>query len=241
MPTESRNAGSWKSRLPEPRKDPMPAFLVPRSSARRSRLRSLSLLMVAALAVLGLGRIQDLLPQLSNPFASSTVDRSAPTVLAALEDVSQFKAATANYSVIIDLEEDTRFVPSFVKGERTVFMATGAVDAAVSFAELDSQAVRVTGDSVTLHLPAAELGSARINPRASRVVSRDRGVLDRVGSVFSDSPTSERSLYLAAEQKLDRAASADPEIRKRAEQNTTRMLQRLLEPLGFAEVSVIFD
>jgi hypothetical protein len=196
--------------------------------------------MVAALAVLGLGRIQDLLPSFSNPFASATVDRSAPTVLAALEDVSQFKAATANYSVIIDLEKDTRFVPSFVKGERTVFMATGAVDAAVSFAELDSGAVRVAGDSVTLHLPAAELGSARIDPRASRVVSRDRGVLDRIGSVFSDSPTSERSLYLAAEQKLDRAASADSKIRERAEQNTTRMIQRLLEPLGFADVEVIF-
>ena len=219
----------------------MPAFLAPRSSARRSRLRGLSLLVVAAVAVLGLARIQDLLPQLSNPFASSTVDRSAPTVLAALEDVSQFKAATANYSVIIDLEEDTRFVPSFVKGERTVFMATGAVDAAVSFAELGSEAVRVAGDSVTLHLPAAELSAARVDPGESRVVSRDRGVLDRIGSVFSDSPTSERSLYLAAEQKLDRAASADPEIRKRAEQNTTRMLQRLLEPLGFAEVAVVFN
>jgi len=218
----------------------MPAFVQPRFPARRSSLRSLALLVMAALAVMGLGRIQDLLPNLSNPFASSTVDRSAPTVLAALEDVSQFKAATANYSVIVDLEKDTRFLPSFVKGERTLFMANGAVDAAVSFANLDDGAVQVSGNSVTLHLPAAELGAARVDPRESRVVSRERGLVDRVGSMFSDSPTGERSLYLAAERKLAKAAAGDLQIRDRAEQNTTRMLKRLLNPLGFDEVVVVF-
>lgn len=217
----------------------MPA-LVPSRSFRRRPPRALATVLIATLALLGLGRLQDLLPQLSNPFSSSTVDRSAPVVLAALADVAEFKAATASYSVVIDVEKDTRFIPSFVKGERTVFLATGSVDAAVDFSTLGADRVEVDNGTVTLRLPEAELDRARIDPRESRVVSRDRGVIDRVGSIFSDSPTSERSLYLQAESKLDRAASSDPEIRLRAEQNTQRMLERLLTPLGFEQVEVVF-
>ncbi|HUR48386.1 MAG TPA: DUF4230 domain-containing protein [Acidimicrobiales bacterium] len=187
-----------------------------------------------------LGRLPGLLPSLSNPFASSTVDRSAPAVLAALEDVAEFKAATANYSVIVDIEEDVRYVPAFVKGERTVFMAVGSVDAGVDFSALDASAVTVAGDTVTVHLPEARLSGAVVDPEQSRVVSRDRGVVDRIGSVFTDSPTGERALYLAAREKLDRAASADESLGERAEQNTRDMLQRLLRPLGFDNVDVTF-
>ncbi len=218
----------------------MHALTQSRLPARRPALRGFSLVLVAVLAFLGLGRVQELLPNLGNPFSSSTLDRSAPVVLAALEDVSQFKAATANYSVVVDLEKDTRFVPAFVKGERTVFMATGSVDAAVDFRGLGGDSVEVANDAVVLRLPAAALDEARIDPGQSRVVSRDRGVIDRLGSVFSDSPTSERSLYLAAERKLDAAASSDPEIRRRAEQNTRSMLENLLKPLGFSQVEVVF-
>lgn len=208
---------------------------------RRSAARSLLVAAVVALALLGAGRLQDLLPSFGNPFSESAVDHSAPVVLAALEDVSRFEAATANYSVIVDLEKDTRFVPAFIKGERTVFMAVGSVDASVDFAGLDSSSVTAEKGRVTLRLPAAEITPARVDPAESRVVSRDRGVVDRIGSVFADSPTSERDLYLAAERKLERAAAADDVLVRRAERNTEAMLASLLEPLGFDEVSVVFE
>ena len=207
---------------------------------RRSASRPLLVAAVAVLAVLGLGRLPDLLPSLSNPFASATVDRSAPAVLAALEDVAEFKAATANYSVIVDVERDIRFVPSFLKGERTVFMAVGSVDAAVDFSALDEKSVAAEGDTVRIRLPESRLGGAVIDPEQSRVVSRDRGLVDRLGSVFADSPTGERALYLTAQRKLDRAAAADDTLARRAEQNTEDMLRRLLRPLGYETVDVAF-
>ena len=195
---------------------------------------------IAMLAVLGMGRLQDLLPNLSNPFASSTVDRSAPAVLAALEDVSQYRAATANYSVIVDLEKDMKFVPSFIKGERTLFLALGSVDASVDFAGLDESSISAADGRVVVSLPPAELGGAVVDPKRSRVVSRDRGLVDRVGSIFADSPTGERELYLAAQAKLDRAAASDDALVERAQQNTADMLENLLLPLGFSEVEVTF-
>lgn len=204
------------------------------------RARTLTAAALAALAVLGLGRLHDLLPSFSNPFATETVDRSAPAVLAALEDVAEFKAATANYSVIVDVEKDVPYVPSFVKGERTVFMAVGSVDAAIDFSLLDESAVAAEGGTVTVRLPEAQLGRAVIDPEQSRVVSRDRGVVDRIGSVFADSPTGERALYLAAQRKLDRAAASDDTLARRAEQNTEEMLMRLLAPLGYDNVDVAF-
>ena len=219
----------------------MAQFVQPQPYGKRqSVIRAAMVLALAAAMLVGVGRLQDMLPSFSNPFASETVDRSAPAVLHALRDVTEYRAASADYSVIVDIEKDTKYVPSFLKGERTVFVAVGSVDASVDFGALDESAVNLAGDSVTLRLPKAKLGEANIDPAQSRVVSRDRGAIDRIGSVFSDSPTSERSLYLAATRKFDAAAKADATLVRRAEQNTEAMLQRLLTPLGFTNVEVVF-
>ena len=220
----------------------MAQFVQPQPyGSRQSVIRAAMVLALAVAMLVGVGRLQDMLPSFSNPFVSETVDRSAPAVLHALRDVTEYRAASADYSVIVDMEKDTRYVPSFLKGERTVFVAVGSVDASVDFGALDESAVSLEGDSVTLSLPRAKLGEANIDPAQSRVVSRERGALDRIGSVFSDSPTSERSLYLAATRKFDAAAKSDVTLVRRAEQNTEAMLQRLLTPLGFGDVTVVFE
>ena len=71
------------------------------------------------------------------------------------------------------------------------------------------------------------------------MISRDRGLLDRLGSVFSDSPTGERGLQLAAQEKM-KAAAAASDLSARAEQNTRKMLEALLGNLGFTSVTVTF-
>jgi hypothetical protein len=88
-------------------------------------------------------------------------------------------------------------------------------------------------------LPHATLSQARVDPARSYVYDRERGLIDRVGSMFSDSPTSERELYLLAEKKLA-AAAAEGGVTDRAEENTSRMLETLLRSLGFTEVSIRF-
>jgi hypothetical protein len=196
---------------------------------------------VVALVVLGFDRLTGLLPSLSNPFRTETVDRTGPAVLTALADLHEYRAATGTFQVFIDLEHDTRFVPAFLKGDRTLFLATGHVDAGVDFSGLDLSAVTVSPDrrTVSLKLPPARLSDPRVDPVQSHVVDRDRGLLDRLGSVFSDSPTGERALYLAAQPRLA-AAAADAGLVPRAEENTAAMLEQLLGALGFEEVDVRF-
>lgn len=210
---------------------------------RPSRLRALGLAGLVLLAVLaGAGRLGDFLPSLPNPFSSETVDRSQPALLQSLADLSDYHAASGNFQVIIDTEEDTRFVPSFIRGERTVFVAGGSVDAVVDFSQLDERSIQVSPDrtSVSIVLPAPTLAEPTVDAGESRVVSRDRGVLDRIGSAFSDNPTSERPLLLAAEEKME-AAAAESDLRKRAEENTRRMLEGMLGALGYTSVNVTFS
>ena len=70
--------------------------------------------------------------------------------------------------------------------------------------------------------------------------NRDRGLIDRVASIFQDNPTSEHELYRAGEAKLRAAAEESPSLLARAELNTRRMLTGLLEALGFTNVTIRF-
>lgn len=197
---------------------------------------------IAAGVIIGLfvvGAV-DLFDFLPNPFKSETVDRSQPALLERLSDLSEYRAASAELQVLIDVEEDVRFVPSFLAGQRVTFLAGGSVDGAVDFGSLGDDAVRIDGDEVTITLPAAEIVDVDVDPDRSYVVNRDRGVLDRIGGIFSDNPTGEQELYQLAEEKL-LAAAGESALRDRAERNTRKMLTALLGSLGFDEVTVEFE
>ena len=208
---------------------------------RPSRLRALLVGGLVVAGVLAVGGRLDLLPSFPNPFSTETVDRTNPALLQSLEDLSEYHAATGNFQVIVDTEKDTRFVPSFIRGERTVYVAGGSVDAIVDFSQLDERSLQVSPDrtSVSIVLPAPVLGDPSVDPHQSRVVSRDRGVLDRIGGAFSDNPTSERPLVLAAERKMQEAA-VQSDLRRRAEENTRHMLEGMLRALGYTSVNITF-
>lgn len=178
---------------------------------------------------------------LSNPFSGERVVRDHAAVLESLEDISDYHAATGEYQVLIDIEDKTNYVPGFLKGERTTFLAQGSVDAVVDLGGLDADSV-IVGESgrVTVLLPAPTLHDPVLDHEASTVLDRDRGIVDRVGGVLSDSPTSERDLYLEAASRL-RDAAGQSELLERAEDNTRTMLRQLLSSAGFNSVRVVFQ
>jgi uncharacterized protein DUF4230 len=193
--------------------------------------------------VLLLKGISGLWPSYGNPFRTETVDRSPPVVLHAIQDLRRFQAASGHFEVIVDVEKDTRFVPAAIRGERVLFVAVGSVDAGIDFAGVDEDAVDVSGDRrrVTLTLPHARFFDSRVDPARSYVYDRDRGLIDRVASLFQDSPTGERELYLLAEAKLLAAARNGSGILGRAERNTRLALAGMLRALGFREVTVRYE
>jgi hypothetical protein len=206
------------------------------------RLRPLAIGAAVAVLVVLVLSLFDPWSWLPNPFSSSKVDRSAPALLDRLDDLSEYRAASAQLQELVDIEDDTRFVPSFISGEHVSFLAFGTVDAVVDFGSLGKGAVTVSDDRkrVTVVLPRARIDTVKVDPDRSRVLNRDRGVLNRLGSVFSDNPTSERELYQLSEKKL-RTAAGQSKLTARAETNTRKMLQALFESLGFERVTIRFD
>jgi hypothetical protein len=207
----------------------------------RPRPRGVLALVMLALVALGIVALIAAVGSL-NPFHEDTKDRSGPALLKSLEDLSEYRAASANLEIVVDVEQDNKLLPAFIRGERTLFVAAGSVDAAVDFSGLGKGAVKVSDDrkAVSITLPAATLTEARLDPSRSRVYDRDRGLFNRVEDLFADNPADEQPLYALATKKLEAAAAADPELRKRAQENTQRMLEGMMRGLGFERVTVTF-
>ncbi|MBU6531311.1 DUF4230 domain-containing protein [Streptomyces mayonensis] len=197
---------------------------------------------VLVLVVLFAGLRLSVLPGLKDLFGSETRDRSGPALLKSIQDISRYDAASGNFQVVVDLEKDTRFLPDAVRGTRTLYVGAGTVDAYVDLGKLGEDDVKVDGGrtSATLRLPHAALGEPALDPDRSYAVSKQRGLLDRLGDLFSDNPNSEQAVQKLAARHIGDAAK-DSELRTRAETNTTAMLQGLLHSLGFEEVRVAYD
>ncbi len=175
-----------------------------------------------------------------NPLREETVDRSQPALLKSLTDLAELHAAEGRYQVLVDVEKDTRYVPSMLKGSRVVYSATGSVDALVDLSAVGPGSVRVEGTTVHVTVPPVRLAEPALDLAASRVISRDRGLLDRVGSAVGDERNPDRQLLLLAEGKVGRAATEDAELRRRAEANVRTTIATLVQGLGFTGAVIEF-
>ena len=123
-------------------------------------------------------------------------------------------------------------MPDFIAGERVQYVAVGSVDAVVDFSNLDEDSVifdEDTGKAVII-LPEPTIGDPVIDYENSGVMNRDRGVLDRLGGIFTDNPTGEEKLIVAGTDKMVAAVPAS-DLLQRAEENTEEMLIDACSPV----------
>jgi Protein of unknown function (DUF4230) len=182
-----------------------------------------------------------LLPQLRNPFSTTTTDRSGPVLLKSITALSRYEAASGSFQVVIDLSTHTAFIPSFLDGTDTLFIGQGTEIAYINFGQLNGKAIRVSPDrtAVTVDLPGAQLEPAVLNVSQSYVYAEQQGLLNRIGNFFSGNPNSQQQVYILAQHKIETAARHSPLLAE-AEKNTTGMLNGMLHSLGFKQVTVNF-
>jgi len=231
---------------PAPSTAPAPA---PAPSRARVLPRGGGLALVAAGLVVALaagfwlvtGAIERLNPFRNGVVQQRTVDRSGPAVLKAVTDLGEFRAASGYYEVVIDVEKDVDYVPSFLAGERVLFVAAGSVDSAVDLRGLAPGAVTVNESrtSARIVLPRPRLTSPVVDVGRSYVYHRERGLVDRIREATGNDGD-EKEFYQLASRRLAEAATATPELRSRGEANTRSMLEGLLRSLGFTDVTVTF-
>jgi hypothetical protein len=197
------------------------------------------LAVVAAIAVLllVLSAVR-LLPQLRNPFHTTTTVHSQPPLLKSITSLSRYEAASGNFQVVVDLSKQVSFLPSFIAGSQTLFVADGTVIAYINFAGLKGSAIKVTArHAVTISLPAAQLEPAVLDVTRSYVFAQQEGLVNRVGDFFSGNPNSQQEVYVIAQQRIQSAARTST-LRVDAERNTTAMLDSMLASLGYTRVTV---
>lgn len=146
-------------------------------------------------------------------------------MLKSVQDINQFHAAVGNFEVVLDYEDDVNWVPSFIAGERSLFVAAGTVNAYVDFSALAEGDLELSedGTSVEILLPEAKLDKPNLDldPGRTYLFSQERGVINRIGDALSTQDQQE--LYRLAEQKMVSAAE-ESELVHQAEENTRAML-----------------
>lgn len=205
--------------------------------APRLRLLGRLIWLLAGLAVIAASLLVIVVPKL-NPFGESTTDRTGPSVLKSLTDLSEYHAASAHYETVVDLAKDTDFVPDWVSGERVIYVGKGDVDAIIDFATLQAGRVTVSEDTQTVNvtLPAPRIDTPTLDLQNSYVADHDQGIVNRFKGSQLEADAQKRAL-----EQMTAAATAENTLANRAKENTTAMLRGLFGAIGFTTVNVTYD
>ena len=186
-------------------------------------------------------RSLNVLPSFDNPFDSQTTDRSQPVLLQSMRDLSRYVAADGTFQVIVDLQEDRKYVPDWLINRRVLFVGSGTVEEYVDFSSLADKSLEVDNEkkTVKITLPPPQQGDAALDLQKSYVVEEDRGLLTSIGDAFKSDTDKQQRVYQAAQQRITEAAHSSG-LDQRARDNTQRMLESLFTRLGYTSVTITF-
>jgi hypothetical protein len=142
--------------------------------------------------------------------------------------------ATVEYTVskIVKATDDQTW---YKFGDRKILMSCrAAVRAGIDLNKLQSTDIEVSGKSISLQLPPAELLSVNIRPEDIRTE------FEEVGIFRSDFSAAERNQLMARGEEQIRRQSASTDILRSAETQASILLGNFLRTLGFTEVNISF-
>jgi Protein of unknown function (DUF4230) len=154
-----------------------------------------------------------------------------PTVVHQIQQLQRLETVSYTMDKIISGEHANAYLPKFLAGDRLLLVVHGEVIGGINLANLQAGDVLVQGQKVTIHLPAAELFSTRIDNARTKVYSRDTGLFS------SPDPDLESEVRQEAERQLQQAALQDG-ILKTAADNARSTISGMLQGFGFHEVEI---
>jgi len=95
--------------------------------------------------------------------------------------------------------------------------------------------------AATVRLPRPRLSEPHLDLNRSYVYNEERGLVDRIGDAVGGSADDRKALYQLASRRLGEAGASGGELTARAETNARAVVQGLLRPLGFTDVTVTFQ
>lgn len=176
-----------------------------------------------------------------NPFRQAEAkEPERPSLLVSIQDLSQYHGAVGNFEVLIDDQtNEIGWLPDFVSGERTLFLASGTVNAYLDLGSLNGENFQLSedGTKATIRLPEAQLDKPNLNLQDSYIYDQQRGVGKAITDAFSTPDQSK--FYEMAEARMVSAAE-ESELRNQATENTKTMISGMLKSSG-VEVKFVED
>ena len=154
-----------------------------------------------------------------------------PTVVRQIQQLQRLETVSYTMDKIISGEHTSAYLPKFLAGDRLLLVVHGEVVGGIDLRGLQPGDVLIRGQKVSIHLPAAEVFSTRIDNARTKVYSRDTGLFS------SPDPNLESQVREVAERQLQQAALQDG-ILKTATENARTTIASLLQGFGFLEVDI---
>src|ERR1700730_5809130 len=154
-----------------------------------------------------------------------------PTVVRQIQQLQRLETVSYTMDKIISGEHANPYLPKFLAGDRLLLVVHGEVVGGINLESLQPGDVLIQGQKVSIHLPAAEGFSTRIDNARTKVYSRDTGLFS------SSDPNLESEVREEAERQLQQSAVVDG-ILKSADQNARNTVTGVLTGLGFTQVAL---
>jgi hypothetical protein len=154
-----------------------------------------------------------------------------PTVVRQIQQLRRLETMSYTMDKIISGEHANAYLPKFLAGDRLLLVVHGEVVGGIDLAGLQPGDVAIQGQKASIHLPAAEVFSTRIDNAKTKVYSRDTGLFS------SPDPNLESEVREVAERQLQQAALQDG-ILKSAADNARTTISSMLQGFGFHEVDI---
>jgi hypothetical protein len=159
------------------------------------------------------------------------INVSQPTVVRQIQQLQRLETVSYTMDKIISGEHSNAYLPKFLAGDRLLLVVHGEVVGGINLTSLQPGDVLIQGQKVTIHLPAAEVFSTRIDNARTKVYSRDTGLFS------SPDPNLESEVREEAERQLQQDALQDG-ILKIATDNAQSTISGMLKGFGFHEVDI---
>ena len=159
------------------------------------------------------------------------VNVSQPTVVDRIQRLQRLETVTYSMDKVVEGERTSSVLPDFLVGDKLLLSVHGQAIAGVDLSQLKSSDVTVSGKSVHVRLPEAQIFVSALDNGKTRVYSRSTGIF-----VPAD-PDLESEVRAKAEQDL-RNSALSAGILDTAHKNAASTLTTLLLNLGFEQVQV---
>lgn len=195
-------------------------------------LRTVIYLLLGILVIAGMFYIFNLLNGLINK-SSTSIDTSRTAVIREIKSLNRLETAQFTIDKVIEAgtDKNDNTFSQILYGDRLLLIAHGNIIGGVDLSKLTENDVQVSGQTVTMTLPAPEILVSTIDNAQTKVFDRKLGYLTK----------GDKNLEAEARQKaltsIEQAA-CEGGILNQAGESAKKQLTVLLGGLGFTSVTV---